>query len=240
MELRTLLSKLAFPLFILMLFFVVTTFLAFFTQDAHWNRFLGLNWHRIFQLLDMRTEQSVATWFSSTIFLATALSFTVLGWGNFSHPTISPMTRLIFRLTAMGACVISADEVGGVHETVGKRVGDIINQAAQMPLDEKGFSWIVVFAPIALVCLSWLGYALRKLIVPLAPKLRNQLYVVLWTALICLPSVFFWEALAGYFDYQGLIAEKELIFLCLEETSEVLGMYCLFLIATVMARVYRL
>lgn len=240
MELRTLLNKLALPLFALLLFFAITTFLAFLTQDAHWNRFLGLNWHRIFQLLDMRQEESVGTWFSSILFLTTALSFILLGWGKFTHLPLSSPTRLIFRLTAIGACVISADEVGGIHETVGKRLGQVINQAAQMPIDEKGFSWILLFAPVALACLAWLGYSLRQLIVPLASKQRNQLYILLWTALLLLPSVFFWEALAGYFDYQRLLAEKELVFLCFEETSEVLGMYCLFLTATMLAKVYRL
>ena len=68
MKIHYLLKKLAIPLFLITLFFIFTTFMAELSQGADWQRVFGINLHRILELLDLREENTLATWFSSFFF----------------------------------------------------------------------------------------------------------------------------------------------------------------------------
>ena len=176
-------------------------------------------------LLDLRKENTLATWFSSILFLMTGLAFVLLGWSkNFK---IANWQRFIFKLTAIGAVLLSADEVASIHETVGKwsrrAAEDVITF---LPVDERGFVWVLLFAPIAIVGLIATVIALNKVI-----KQDFQQVVALWTAVLCLPTVFAFELFEWIF-----YSEKLKVLGCWEEGFELLGMYSLFICAVLIAR----
>lgn len=237
MKLHYLLEKLAFSLLIISLFFILTTFLNYFTHGGEWQRLFGFNLHRILQLLDLREENTLATWFSSMIFLATSLSLVLLGWGRSPEYTVSRLTRFIFQMGAIGACLLSADEVASLHETAGKTFGRFVFNlmVAGTNVEDQGFFWVPLFAPILLIVFFAIAHSLYQVIANL-PNPYGQRQSVLFTlliALICLPGVFFLEALEARKDTLTILT-------CLEETAEIIGMYSLFLGVLMIARQYKL
>lgn len=188
-------------------------------------------------LLDLRKENTLATWFSSVLFLMTGLAFVLLGWSeNFK---IANWQRFIFKLTAIGAVLLSADETASIHETVGKWLKHLVeNLLTFLPIDNKGFIWVLLFAPLALAGLIATVIALRKVIatIPIS-KQRYMTTWALWLAVFCLPGVFVFELLEWqlYSTQQSVGALN-----CWEEMFELLGMYSLFVCALLIARQYKL
>ncbi len=214
-------------MFWLGLFFVITTFLSYISYAYEFQRLFDINIHRVLVLLDLRKENTLATWFSSILFLMTGLAFVLLGWSaNFK---IANWQRFIFKLTAIGAVLLSADEVASIHETTGKWGKRIAEDLISfLPVDERGFVWVLIFAPIAIVGLIATVIALSKVI--------NQNYqriatVALWLAVFCLPAVFIFEIFEWIF-----YSEKLKVLGCWEEVFELLGMYSLFICALLIAR----
>lgn len=241
MTLRTLLEKLTWPLFFLILFFTLTTFAAYFTHGEAWQRIAGFNMHRILQLLDLREENTLATWFSSQLFLITGLSFVLLGWQRAEKFAPGLSTTWIFRLAAIGACLLSADEVASIHESSGKRFGHMLSQTlgSTIPADDRGFLWIVLFAPILLVGLFMVTHALYQTKhADTHARSMTRFHIVLLGALICLPGVFVFEML----EVQATLAHQHhvMVFTCFEEMFELLGMYSLFLGAMFVAKQHQL
>lgn len=219
----------------------MTTFLAHFTQQHEWQRVFGINLHRVLDLVDLREENTLATWFSSILFLMTGLAFFLLGWSSSSTFSISRFTRFIFQLTAIGAVFLSADEVGSFHETAGKWFKRFVDSFwMTAPTDEKGFFWIILFAPFLLAGLIAAGYFLYKIIrkMPVNNQWqRQQIYIALTVAFFFLPGVLVFELFEWYFDN---LHQNIAILTCWEETFELLGMYSLFLCTTLIARRYQL
>ncbi|RKZ41889.1 MAG: hypothetical protein DRQ49_03615 [Gammaproteobacteria bacterium] len=241
MKIHYLLKKLAIPLFLITLFFIFTTFMAELSQGADWQRVFGINLHRILELLDLREENTLATWFSSMIFFATGLAFLLLGWGSSPDFIISHLTRFIFKLTAIGAILLSADEVASIHETVGKSFFRFVsNLWANAPPDNNGYFWVVLFAPFMLGGLLMTVYFLHKVIARMPTKhdwQRQLTYFALLSAFMCLPGVFVFELFEWYFN---TLKQGSGILTCFEETFEIIGMYSLFLCATLIAKIVKL
>jgi len=241
MKIHYLLKKLAIPLFLITLFFILTTFMAELSQGADWQRMFGINLHRVLELLDLREENTLATWFSSMIFFATGLAFLLLGWGSSPNFIISRVASFIFKLTAIGAILLSADEVASIHETVGKSFFRFVsNLWANAPPDNRGYFWIVLFAPLMLGGLLMTVYFLRKVIARMPTRYdwqRQLAYVTLFLAFVCLPGVFVFEVFEWYFD---TFKQSSGILKCFEETFEIIGMYSLFLCATLIAKRFQL
>lgn len=212
------------PLGGLAIFFIVTTFLAYFSGNEEF-RIFQVNWHRILQLLDLREENTLATWFSSVLYLIVSLAFVLLGWSTTPNFTISRPARRWFRLSAIGTCLLSADEVASIHETVGKWFARFMHQWLNTPVDEKGFSWALLFGPIALGAFFITAYHLFQTLTSMSKEKRQQAQFILIIAVLSLPSVFGFEALEAYFTY---IQHMRTIFPCFEETAEVAGMYSIF------------
>jgi hypothetical protein len=240
-KIYSLLEKLAIPLFLITLFFILTTFMAYLTQGADWQRVFGVNVHRILELLDLREENTLATWFSSMIFLAVGISFLLLGWGSSASFIISRLTRFVFQLTAIGAILLSADEVGSIHETVGKWFGRFISKLfIEAPSDDRGFFWLLLFAPVALIGLISVALILYKVIVnlPVNRDWQRQLaYFTLIVALVCLPGVLVLELFEWY---SHSLHQGAKVLTCFEETFEMIGMYSLFVCAMLIVRQHQL
>lgn len=218
----------------------MTTFIADWTQQADWQRVFGINWHRVLELLDLREENTLATWFSSVLFLCTGIGFLLLGWGQSAHFVISQWTRLVFQLATIGAIFLSADEVASIHETAGKWFKRVINHFVDNIQDERGYSWILLFAPFLVMGLVFALYGLQKLInnMPITRNWqRQQAYFALGIALFCLPGVFVFEA----FEWRLSLFDQNITqWTAFEELFEIMGMYSLFFCTVLVAKQYQL
>lgn len=224
------------PLGGLALFFIITTFLAYVAGQGEF-RFFQINWQRVLQLLDLREENTLATWFSSLLFLTVSLAFLLLGWSTTPHFKITQPSRWWFQLSAIGTCLLSADEVASIHETVGKWFARFMHQWLKTPVDEKGFSWTLLFGPIGLGIFAITVYYLLQMLKQLPNPNRQYAQLALAIALLSLPSVFGFEALEAYFAYQQ---QGQTIFPCFEEMAEIVGMYSLFLCMMLIVRHHQL
>lgn len=234
MKLINILEKLIFPLLLISLFFISTTFMASLTSEMAWQRIGGVNLHRIFQLLDLREENTLATWFSSIIFLSTSLAFVLLGWGFSPALKISPLTQKMCQVVTMGACLLSADEVASIHETLGKWFGRLIFKTmVDYPVEDNGFLWVPLLAPLFLMGFFMAIHILYTLITPMQ-QYRRWALLTLASALICLPlGVFLSEIL----ESQGISVA---LLTCIEEACELIGMYSLFASVVLVAKEYQL
>ncbi len=211
------------------------------TAGSEWQRVFGINIHRVLELLDLREENTLATWFSSIVFLTVGIGFLLLGWGTNSNYSISRLTRGMFQLATIGAILLSADEIGSIHETIGKWFGRFSTEIiTSLPVDDKGFSWIILFAPIALIGLIIIIFLLYKTIINM-PTITDwecyAAYIALFTAFVCLPGVFVLE----FFEWHSSsLNEGATILTCFEEAFEMLGMYSLFFITAQVAKQYDL
>ncbi|NJO17220.1 MAG: hypothetical protein HC877_16195 [Thioploca sp.] len=229
------------PLFLLIIFFSLTTFIANATQGAAWGRVEGINGHRILELLDLREENNLATWYSSILYFIVGIALILLGWGNSVEFQISRLSRFLFQLAATGAILISADEVASIHETIGKSLARFTNQfLLTTPMIDTRFFWVIPFAPFALLGLIMIIYQLHQLIAKMPnPNYwqRQQAYIALWAALLFLPGVFLSELMEWY-----LVNIKQFgtVITCFEEMFELLGMYSLFICVMRISKPYQL
>jgi hypothetical protein len=109
------------------------------------------------------------------------------------------------------------------------------------PPDEKGYFWVVLFAPFLLVGFLAAAYVLRQLISQMPTSRdwqRYAVYVALLVALLCLPGVFVFELLQWYFE--NSVNQSSRFLTCWEEAFEIIGMYSLFLCTMLIARRYQL
>lgn len=224
-----------------MVFFSLTTFIAYGTQGTEWGRIGGINGHRVLELLDLRQENNLATWYSSIFYLMVGIALILLGWGNSVKFQISRLSRYLFQLAAIGAILISVDEVASIHETVGKSLARFVNQfLLTTPMEDTRFFWVIPFAPIALLGLIIIVYELHRLIAQMPTQThwqRRQAYLALWGALLFLPGVFLAESMEWY-----LVTTKQFgtAITCVEEMLELLGMYSLFLSVMIIGKQYQL
>jgi len=245
LSVQKVLEKLCVPLLGLIIFFALTTFAAYWADQSHWERFLSINWARVFQLLDLREEQTSATWFSSTLFLITAMGFALLGWGQSKQYNIHIIERYLFKLASLALCALSVDETASIHETIGiwfERQSTLLNDTAfeYISASTTGFSWLLIFAPIFLLGLAILVILLYRLIKVIPDNTqRTYAYYYLIFAVLCLPAVLVLEAWQAHFYALGMI-EKQLFAPCLEETCELLGMYFLFRSVLITTKFYQL
>jgi uncharacterized membrane protein (Fun14 family) len=239
-KIHFLLSKLVVPLFLLIVFFSLTTFIAYATQGAGWGRVEGINGHRVLELLDLREENNLATWYSSILYLLVGIALILLGWGNSVEFQISRLSRFLFQLAAIGAIVISADEVASLHETVGKSLARFTNQFILTTPTDTRFFWVIPYAPFALLGLILVVYQLHQLITKMPSQnnwQRQQAYIALWAALLFLPGVFLTELIKWY---QATANEFGTIVYCFNEMFELLGMYSLFICVMLIGKRYQL
>lgn len=218
--------------------FSLLTLSAYLTQDANWNRFLGINWHRILQLGDLREENTLATWFSSILFFCASASFVLLGWGNDTQFQPTRFQRSVFQLAALATCVLSADEVGSVHETVGTWVDHSAALLEGTPIYGLGYPWLLS-SPFVTAFFAVIVYCLVQQTKPNSISYRQGIAIrgLLWTAMITLPCVFVFEFIEAYLGY---LRQKETFFPVVEETLELSGMFCLLTANTLLARHFRL
>lgn len=240
-KIHFLLAKLVVPLFILIVFFSLTTFIAHATQGAGWGRIQGINGHRVLELLDLREENNLATWYSSILYLLVGIALILLGWGNSVEFQISRLSRFLFQLAAVGAILISADEIASIHETVGKSLARFTDQfLLTTPMGDIRFFWVIPFAPFALLGLIMIVYQLHQLIAKMPSQnnwQRQQAYIALWAALLFLPGVFLSELMEWYLV---TIKQYGTVLTCVEEMFELLGMYGLFICVMLIGKRYQL
>ena len=164
-----------------------------------------------------------------------------MGWGNSVEFQISRLSRFLFQLAAIGAILISADEVASIHETVSNSLGRFVNQfLLTTPMEDTRFFWVIPFGPLASLGLIIIVYELYRLIAQMPGQnnwQRQQAYIALGGSLLFLPGVFLSESTEWYLT---TIKQFGSAITCFEEMFELLGMYGLFFCVMRISKQYQL
>lgn len=153
-------------LIFLSVFFIVGSILAVIsgpvTIDANSST---LHWlyADLMKQVDLRNEVVAASWFEGVLFLIVAVSFALLGWGK--SGTYAPgRWRVFFQAMALIFVFLALDETVSLHEQLGKQVEYTTGIASNTEIANKGYSWVLVYLPAALVVLVLLFCAFKPLL----------------------------------------------------------------------------
>lgn len=220
-------------LLILVSIFIIGTFIAStgysFVDDWIW----------IFEKLNLRKETNFATWFESVLFVLCSLSFVMIGWSKGSSRIMSIFSKYFFRLTALASFFFSADEVVSVHEHLGVRLEQNTGLFEQTALEAKGFSWVLLYAPVVLIGLVVIIFIFYKLISKMPGRSEDRRWAFIYVALfsIGIPSVIVLEVFEGFYWMQGSL---NTFLPCFEESLELITLCSFIACNTLIARAYQL
>lgn len=141
MKIRQLLRLLLWPLIGICFLCSAQMFFAHYTQGM--SRLLDyLN-----AIIDLREERTVSTWFETLLFALTGISFFIVS----RHPALPKFGKTLLVLMALGFCFLSADEMLSLHEFMGYELEQATGIVKDTTLDQRGYSWVLLYAPAALV-----------------------------------------------------------------------------------------
>jgi len=166
MKMNRLLQDIYRILLILSVVLVLWMILNEFTQyDA--IGFTGL-WYE----LDLRIEGSFASWLESMgMFLCFLPAYAIVRIDT--DKRLSRLSKLFFQVLAGAAVFLAADEMLGIHERIGEKIGNATNLGTGTFLE--GFAWVLIYGPIALFGLVLFVYALRDTLQHFIPSRRAKL-----------------------------------------------------------------
>jgi len=233
MKLSTCIRKLILPLVILSVFFAITTAVAALFPNG--PGYLD----DVFELLDLRKERNLATWFESVLLLICAASFVPLV-GLAERLADGRRTfRWLFLLFAVGCVYLSADESAMIHEKVGTLFERATGVTEGSAIDGRGFSWLLVFGPIALGGLCLIPFTLGRVIsgMPVETRRKRAAWLLLVGMVLCVPAVLVLEWLEACTVGRVGLAMTLTAF---EESLELVPALCLVSCNSILSAAYHL
>lgn len=153
MKLRELLRLLLWPIIGVCLLLSAQAFFAHFTQGE--SKLLDyLN-----AIIDLREERTVGTWFEGMLFALTGVTFFLVS----RHPALPKFGKGLLVLMALGFVFLSADEVLSLHEFLGYELEQATGIVKDTRLDQRGYSWVLLYAPAALIVAGFLFNFYRRM-----------------------------------------------------------------------------
>ena len=204
MKIRELLRLLFWPLIILCLLVIAQSFFACATQGLS-----GLLDY-LNAIIDLREERTVGTWFESILFVITGLSFFLVS----RHPALLKSGKILLVLMALGFCFLSADEALVLHEFMGYQLEQATGIVKDTALEQRGFSWVLIYAPVALAACTMVSIQYRRITKTWVKRTAGICWLSAWVAV---EMVVLLEIAAGWTILQG----SEWMWLsCFEEAME--------------------
>lgn len=120
--------------------------------------------HGVFYQLDYTHDLSLATWFGSFMLLMVASGFFLIGWGDREKLKIDSTRQWFIRLFSVIAFILSADEILLLRDQLGKKIEDTTTLLDKINVEHHGYSWLLVFIPLALIGMIVFIFVFNKLI----------------------------------------------------------------------------
>jgi hypothetical protein len=205
MKVSELLRILLWPLIGLCIFFSLQMFVTYYAQGA------SSGFDYLMNLMDLREERTIGTWFQSLLFVAAGVSFFMIS----RHPDFTKTGKIFLALLALGFCFLSADEALALHEFMGFHFEQITGIVDDTALEQRGYAWVLLYAPAAVavfILFFWIyGPLFRNAGAPSA----RRLFALAWGAVVI---VFLFEVAEAW----AVHARKDVtgLMTCFEETFE--------------------
>lgn len=207
------------PVVVIAIIFIIIPFVAYFYGENEDIISIAL------KKLDLRNEGTFAAWYESILFILCGITFALIGWSKKAEDFLSRFIQLFFRLMSLACIFMSADEAIELHESMGRKIEHKTGIFDQTSLQEIGFSWILVYGPIALIGIVIIASIYKNVLIRL-PLDNNQVRSVkkyLMCALAGIPFVISLEIFEGYLWYAD---QKNVLLPCFEEMLEVFVISC--------------
>lgn len=212
MKISDLISYLIKPLVYISIGIIIIAFLLHFNDN-----FVNLKYGWIIRKFDIRRENNVAVWFESNLFLLVALSFVPLGFSKELKTEFNKFVKFFFQISVFGFVFLALDEMISVHEYLGKFVENRTGITEGTNIEEVGFGWILIYAPIVFVGSFFVWSIWSKLLKELDGKSYKvgKKFVIL--IIIGAISTVLMEVVEGFFWFENKV---DTIFPCFEEGIE--------------------
>jgi hypothetical protein len=172
LKIRELLRLLLWPLIGLCFLVGAQAFFAHYTQGM--SRLLDyLN-----AIVDLREERTIGIWFQTLLFALTGVSFFLVS----RHPALPKFGKILLVLMALGFCFLSADEMLSLHEFMGYELEQVTGIVKDTTLDQRGYSWVLLYAPAALVVCSILSCFYYRMTKTSWNRTASICYLLAWLA----------------------------------------------------------
>ncbi len=204
MKVRELLRLLFWPLVGLCILVSAQAFFAHYTEGM--SKLLDyLN-----AIIDLREERTIGTWFESILFVIAGFTFFLVS----RHPALSKFGKTLLILMALGFCFLSADEALVLHEFMGYELEQATGIVKDTALEQRGFSWVLIYAPAALVVFALVSGQYRRMTKTSPKRAASICWLLAWVAV---EIVVLFEVAAGW----SILQRAEIhILACFEEAME--------------------
>jgi hypothetical protein len=172
LKIRELLRLLLWPLIGLCVLVGAQAFFAHYTEGM--SKLLDY----INAIIDMREERTIGTWFETLLFALTGISFFLVS----RHPALSKIGRTLLVLMALGFCFLSADEMLSLHEFMGYELEQATGIVQDTRLDQRGYSWVLLYAPAALVVCGLVSGQYYRMTKTSRTRAASKCYLLAWLA----------------------------------------------------------
>jgi hypothetical protein len=177
---------------------------------AHYTEGMSKTLDYLNAIIDLREERTIGTWFESILFVITGLSFFLVS----RHPALSKVGKTLLVLMALGFCFLSADEALVLHEFMGYELEQATGIVKDTALEQRGFSWVLIYAPAALVVFALVSGQYRRMTKTSPERAASICWLLAWVAV---ELVVLFEVAAGW----SILQRSEFQILpCVEEPME--------------------
>jgi len=165
--------------------------------------------------LDLRIEGSFATWLESIgMFLCFLPAYAIVR--SDTNKVISPISRLFFLALTAAAVFLAADEMLGIHERIGEKIGNATNLGAGTFLE--GFAWVFIYGPIILGGFVLFAYTVRDVMRYLTSETWGKLKRILLIIAIAIGTILALEVGEAYL--YNILGTRSSIMTLVEESAE--------------------
>nr|WP_319472622.1 hypothetical protein [uncultured Sphaerochaeta sp.] len=165
--------------------------------------------------LDLRIEGSFATWLESIgMFLCFLPAYAIVR--SDTNKVISPISRLFFLALTAAAVFLAADEMLGIHERIGEKIGNATNLGAGTFLE--GFAWVFIYGPIMLGGFVLFAFTVRDVMRYLTSKTWGKLKRILLIIAIAIGTILALEVGEAYL--YNILRTRSSLMTLVEESAE--------------------
>nr|WP_321308454.1 hypothetical protein [uncultured Sphaerochaeta sp.] len=165
--------------------------------------------------LDLRIEGSFATWLESIgMFLCFLPAYAIVR--SDTNKVISSISRLFFLALTAAAVFLAADEMLGIHERVGEKIGNATNLGAGTFLE--GFAWVFIYGPIMLGGFVLFAYTVRDVMKYVTSETWGKLKRILLIIAIAIGTILALEVGEAYL--YNILGTRSSLMTLVEESAE--------------------